>query len=644
MGVRRRGNVPMSIHAAASEAGPRPASARHASAASARTALDPRLAPGALLKACGLDLPEIMHLFASVDAPAEAIDIARASGRISEQRILAVLAGRLSAEIARIAPPPQEPRASLLQRRHYSSILPDGRRVMVIAPDGAMAAHLFARPQLGGHSAICLVTRQAYLDAVLAAGASEIAEAAAFSVPADLSARSEGPAKRSMAAILALVMVAALFVAALAFAPQETLLLLPIFTLGAAVVITALVASLGAEREPPALTRSDLPRYSVLVPLYREANMLPRLVQRLSALDYPRERLEVLLLVEADDAETQRAIAAAALPAFMAMLIVPPGTPRTKPRALNVGLMAASGELIVVFDAEDAPEPDQLRRAAAIFARAPDKVACVQARLAIENMRDNWLTRRFAVEYAALFDCGKSGMARLGWPVPLGGTSNHFRAEILRRVGAWDAWNVTEDADLGLRLARSGYLVRDLPSTTWEEAPNRLGAWMNQRTRWMKGWMQTILVHARSPLALMAELGTPQALVMSGLALSVVLGALLLPFFSAGLAWRIVNGGAPFSGPLLIAIADAAILEAIILATATEIIPAALALHRRGALRALPWVLLAPISCLMVSIAAWRGLFDLVRQPHFWHKTRHGQSRSEGGLGVLRQVQTPRAR
>lgn len=225
------------------------------------------------------------------------------------------------------------------------------------------------------------------------------------------------------------------------------------------------------------------PRYTILAPLYREGAVVGKLVAALDRLDYPRSRLEVILLVEAGDRETIAAIEAFPLPAHMRTLISPAGRLRTKPRALNLGLLAATGEHLVVYDAEDDPDPDQLRIAAARFAAAPARVACLQARLQIENPDDGLVPALFAIDYAGLFSVHKPGCAAARQPVPLGGTSNHFRATVLRELGGWDASNVTEDAELGLRLFAHGLDVETIESITWEEAPLTPSAWFRQRRR-----------------------------------------------------------------------------------------------------------------------------------------------------------------
>lgn len=401
--------------------------------------------------------------------------------------------------------------------------------------------------------------------------------------------------------------------------------------------LAALAEIVAVPRDAPAGetwtgSAGELPVYSVLVPLYREAAVLPGLVQALTALDYPSERLEILLIVEQDDADTRRAIARLPLPAHMRVLVVPDGAPRTKPRALQYALGFARGELVVVYDAEDMPEPDQLRRVAAILAEAPAATACVQARLNVDNFHETWLTRQFAVEYTALFDAILPAIARLGWPVPLGGTSNHFRRSALVAAGGWDPYNVTEDADLGMRLARRQMDVALCTSTTWEEAPATLTGWLGQRTRWLKGWMQTYLVHMRAPSRLMRELGVRRFLGFQVLIGGPILSALVHPWIyvlaglglaSSGSLWPPPEGLA--RGVWLVGIANLA------LGYVTAIGLGALAVRRRGRGRLAPSALAMPITWLAISLAAHRALYDLVIRPHHWRKTEH-RARAEASL------------
>jgi cellulose synthase/poly-beta-1,6-N-acetylglucosamine synthase-like glycosyltransferase len=298
---------------------------------------------------------------------------------------------------------------------------------------------------------------------------------------------------------------------------------------------------LAAAREPvpaePTLKPSrtedqDLPAYTLIIALYREQRVLARLVEALTALDYPAAKLDIKLVVEADDEEMHEAFSAITLPGSFQVIVAPPGAPRTKPRALNVALPFAGGDYVTVYDAEDVPHPNQIRLAVETFARVPLDVACLQARLVIDNTDDSWITRLFTIEYATLFDVINPGLTRLDMLVPLGGTSNHFRKSVLQRLGGWDAWSVTEDAELGIRLAVAGYRVADLPSATLEEAPATLKAWMKQRTRWMKGFMQVCITHSRKPLRTWRSLGTARFFGAVTMTFGTAVAALGYPFFT----------------------------------------------------------------------------------------------------------------
>lgn len=384
----------------------------------------------------------------------------------------------------------------------------------------------------------------------------------------------------------------------------------------------------GPERAPARMRERDLPVYTVVVPLYREGRVVPRLLRALAALDYPRAKLDIKLAVESDDRETAAALAAADVPAHVEIVVVPPGEPRTKPRALNVALALALGEYVVVYDAEDVPDPGQLRLAASIFSRSAPDVACLQARLAIDNTRDGILTRFFTIEYAALFDVLNPALARFDLPVMLGGTSNHLRADVLRGLGGWDAWNVTEDADLGLRLAAAGYRVADLPSTTLEEAPRRLGAWMHQRTRWMKGFVQVAIVHSRRPLAGLRGFGPMRFLAAGALSLGGVVSALVFPVLCTLAGVQVATGRwleAASAGDVAGAAVGSIVFASGLLALT---LPPAAALARRRLWWLMPLVPLMPLYFVLVSLAAWRGCLELLLNPQRWNKTEHGLART----------------
>jgi cellulose synthase/poly-beta-1,6-N-acetylglucosamine synthase-like glycosyltransferase len=337
--------------------------------------------------------------------------------------------------------------------------------------------------------------------------------------------------------------------------------------------------------------------------------------------DYPHEKLDIKFAIEPDDLETLEALERVRLPPGFEIIIAPAFGPRTKPKALNAALPFARGSFVVVYDAEDRPDPDQLRKALAVFLRGDERVACVQARLSIDNTRDSWLTRMCTAEYAGLFDVLLPGLAKWNLPLPLGGTSNHFDASVLRRIGAWDPYNVTEDADLGMRLARCGYITNVISSSTQEEAPARYRAWLHQRTRWFKGWMQTYLVHMRHPVKLWRELGPAGFIVFQLVVGGTVLGVLVHPFFLTELTLRWMTGDTDvFFAPLPVVTVASGYLASTLLAV--------LGLKRRGLLGS-AWILLTmPAHWLLLSRAAWRALYQLARDPFRWEKTEHGLAKT----------------
>ncbi len=386
-----------------------------------------------------------------------------------------------------------------------------------------------------------------------------------------------------------------------------------------------------ASRRPMAcrfLGDDQLPLYSVLVPLYRESKILQRLVAALSHLDYPKAKLQILLLIEEDDHETVHAIGRMKLNSPFEVVVCPGGTPRTKPRALAIGQTYARGDLLVVYDAEDLPESSQLRLAASYFAQLPDHIGCLQASLTIYNRHDSWLTRHFTFEYATLFDVLLPGMARLNMPIPLGGTSNHFRRKVLIESLGWDPWNVTEDADLGLRMKRFGFQTAWLPSSTFEEAPAQMAVWFNQRTRWFKGWMQTAIVHVGRAQTRSASLSVKDRILIALVATISVATALYHPLFlllgtllvdpsilRGEISLQAVANGFALGGVLVPSI----ILNFILLRRGAR--ERSLKLTYRDIILQLPYSLLK-------FLAAWRALYELLVAPSHWRKTPHGLARS----------------
>ena len=387
----------------------------------------------------------------------------------------------------------------------------------------------------------------------------------------------------------------------------------------------------GARRRrapPPELDDADLPVYTVLVPLFGETSVLRQLLAALEALDYPRRLLDIKLILEESDIAMQRAVAEIVLPAHYEVLVVPAGRPQTKPRALNYGLQFSRGELLTIYDAEDIPDPHQLRAAAERFAVAAPELACLQAQLTFYNPHENWITRQFTAEYALLFMLLLPALAAHRLPLPLGGTSNHFRVSCLREAGGWDAHNVTEDADLGLRLARFGYDTGTFDSVTHEEANTRLLNWMKQRGRWLKGFLATWLVHMRSPRRLWRELGPAGFWVAQAATFGVFASALLHPLCLAGtvLIYLFLPPLPSTAGFAMVGLAG---LNLFILVAGYGITLrlAAKAMRMRGLQQRWLTLLGMPVYWMMISAAAWYALWQFVTRPHFWNKTEHGLSK-----------------
>ncbi len=372
----------------------------------------------------------------------------------------------------------------------------------------------------------------------------------------------------------------------------------------------------------------ELPVYTVMAALYKEAASVDGLLRAIENLDYPPEKLDVIIAVEADDRATRDALTTRKTKAPITIVPVAAAGPRTKPKALNFALPFARGTFVVIYDAEDRPQPDQLKQALQAFSDGGKRLACVQAHLCIDNTADSWLAGFFTAEYAGQFDVFLPGLAAWNLPLPLGGSSNHFRTATLREVHAWDPYNVTEDADLGMRLARFGYRSTMIGATTYEEAPALFAPWLRQRTRWFKGWMQTWLVHMRQPSKLLRDLGLPGFVTFQLIVGGNALAALVHPIFTAALIYLVAAEPSLDSDakPATILIwlycisAVAGYLASALLGW--------LGLKRRG-LGATAWVLLlTPLHWLALSLAAWRALYQLIVAPYAWEKTEHGLAKT----------------
>lgn len=366
-----------------------------------------------------------------------------------------------------------------------------------------------------------------------------------------------------------------------------------------------------------------LPTFSVLIPLYKEVAVIPGLVAAVRRLDYPPDRLEILFITEEHDLPTRHALLQTGLARNMRVLTVPAGQPQTKPRALNYALQDARGILVAVYDAEDVPDRDQLRRAADAFIEGGPRLACVQAQLAIYNANQSFFSRQFALEYKALFSGLLPALAFLKLPIPLGGTSNHFRRDLLLKCGGWDPFNVTEDADLGIRIARLGYDVTVIQSETSEEAPTSWHAWHGQRTRWIKGWIQTYLVHMRHPRKLWRDLRTWQFMGFQVMIGGMILSILVHPWFYILFAKAALSGGELTPANSLLCWVFGAHLALGYGAAWLLTIVTALGSVRK--LRSAVWL---PVYWLAISWAAYCAVVDLIFRPFHWEKTAHGEGAS----------------
>jgi cellulose synthase/poly-beta-1,6-N-acetylglucosamine synthase-like glycosyltransferase len=425
------------------------------------------------------------------------------------------------------------------------------------------------------------------------------------------------------------------------------LLVAPILTLTAAIGLATAVylaslayrllmfrAALGApetvvvdDAEARAIPSRQLPAYTILVPAYREPEVIADLLNSLSQIDYPAHRLDIKLLLEADDPDTLAAVTEAKPGANVEVLRVLPSEPRTKPKACNVGLGRARGKFVTIYDAEDRPDPLQLRRSVAAFKRLPSDVACLQAKLSYHNAEQNLLTKWFTAEYALWFGQFLPGLIKLGAPVPLGGTSNHFRRDLLVKLGGWDPYNVTEDADLGTRLHRLGFRTGVLDSITLEEANSDFVNWMKQRSRWYKGYLQTWLVHMRHPRRLWQQIGARGFVGFNLFVGGTPLLALINPLFWALTAiWFIAKP------PVILELFPAWLyyssLVCLALGNFTFLYTAVVGARAAGKPGLALAALLSPLYWVMMSIAAVKAAIQLLAAPTFWEKTAHGLDRA----------------
>lgn len=378
-----------------------------------------------------------------------------------------------------------------------------------------------------------------------------------------------------------------------------------------------------------ALDDATLPVYTILSPLYKEAETVVQFLRAMAQMDYPFDKLDIRVLLEEDDEETRiaalREKARMGNPDAIQVIVVPDGQPKTKPKACNYGLWGARGDYLVIYDAEDIPEPDQLKKALIAFRRLPEETVCIQAKLNYFNAEQNLLTRFFTAEYSMWFDLFLPGLFATGAPIPLGGTSNHFKMAALRELGGWDPFNVAEDADLGIRIVRGGMRTAVMDSTTWEEANSRTGNWIRQRSRWVKGYMQVWVVAMRHPFKMLRTLGLWRTFgfhaTVGGTAFVLLLNPLywLLTLLYALTAWGLVPR--LFPTPVFLV----SLLTALI-GNLTFIYLSICGLLKRERYNLVPLMFLSPVYWVLQSIAAWKAFYQLLVKPHYWEKTTHNLS------------------
>ncbi|MCX7559324.1 glycosyltransferase [Sulfitobacter sp. F26204] len=584
------------------------------------------------------DLVHALDLQQHVDAPLGEILIAE--GLASSRDVLECLAAQHNTQLVDLRDDPPQPGLDL----HLPPKLCLEYRAVAWMDMGGVLLVATSRPELfdklrqalGEHAPTILpivASEQQIQDAITNTYGLELAHKAATRVPAIFSCRTWDVTSRIrtlwalaiMSFILACVIIAPLwsFTVAALFA---FITLLMTSTLKAAALWSQITHKVPDAPVPFTANHSlnfRLPRVSIMVPLLKEREIASALIARLTKLTYPKALLDVVLVLEESDAITRTTLARTALPSWVSVITVPAANSlTTKPRALNYALDFCKGSIIGIWDAEDAPEPDQLERVVDRFRKAPENVACLQGILDYYNPRANWLSRCFTIEYATWWRVLLPGVARMGLVIPLGGTTLFFRRNILEKLSGWDAHNVTEDADLGVRLARAGYVTELLPTVTYEEANCRLWPWIRQRSRWLKGFLITWCVHMRDPRQLLRDLGWCRFI-----GIQTMLLATVAQFFCAPLLWSfwIAMFGLPHPVPQTLGnVAMWSMVSVFILSYTLNLGMSLMAVSGKEHRHLMWWVFTTPFYYPLGALAAFKGLQEFVASPFFWDKTEHG--------------------
>ena len=590
------------------------------------------LAPGDLIRAIAMRHREDILLG----------EILLANRMVSEEALYAALARQFGCALADLEAEPPDPRllAALGPERCLALGAVPWKRVGALTLIATCHPERFEAlraemPEAFGEVAMVVASESALRAALLRSTSRGLARRAETRVPQAESCRNWNAA--AMARLTSGFVIG--IAAGLIGAPHATLLLLTVWAILAMIFNTALKSAAAlavwhAARHPRLhfiSSRAEgrrkqqrLPRISILVPLYREREIAGRLVRRLARLSYPRELIEICLVLEEDDTITRATLERAELPAWIRCIHVPHAMLKTKPRALNYALDFCKGAIVGVYDAEDAPEPDQLYKVARRFHEAPPDVACLQGVLDFYNPRQNWLSRCFTIEYASWFRVVLPGIQRLGLVVPLGGTTIFFRREALEAVGGWDAHNVTEDADLGLRLARHGYRTELIPTVTEEEANCRIWPWIRQRSRWLKGYAITWAVHMRNPRRLWREIGARRFFGVQVLFLGALSQFLLAPILWS--FWAVPLGLSHPLEAVLSPLAFYLLTGLFLLAEIVNTVIGIAALDHARHPKLWRWVPSLHLYFPLAAIAAYKGVWELMSKPFYWDKTTHGLS------------------
>lgn len=586
--------------------------------------------PGNLAKALAMQAREAARLG----------DILLAHDWVSEGDLMAALSQQWRAEV--IDPKTSRPDARLIDRLGAQVCLREG--VLPWRLVGAATVVATARPddfarlrpvleQAFGPVLMALATERDLHAALLATRKSVLNLNAETLVPAAESCRSWNTSllrRRAVAASLVVAWVAWVLPSALVLAVTGWAVLSLIVTAGlklAAVVTHFREKAPESARLSAPVAIARLPVVSVMIPMFRENDIADRLVRRIGRLQYPRELLDVLLVVEEEDGVTQATLAAASLPRWMRVVVVPKGPLKTKPRALNFAMNFCRGSVIGIYDAEDAPDPAQLHRVVRRFHDRGPEVACLQGALDFYNPRANWLSRCFTIEYAGWFRVVLPGLQRMGLAIPLGGTTLFFRRAAIERLGGWDAHNVTEDADLGVRLARHGYRAELVETVTEEEANCRAWPWVKQRSRWLKGYAMTYAVHMRDPRLLLRQLGAWRFFGFQALFLGTLSQFLLAPVLWS--FWLLALG---FGHPVALMVPHWLIVTLALIFAAAEMVNIMVGLlgaKLAGKRFLWPWVPTLMLYFPLGALASYKAFYELITQPFYWDKTAHGHSEAE---------------